>query len=249
MAIRPGAGGVPLLLCNGLGANLELLRPFANKLSDREVITFDAPGVGRSSTPLLPYRFAGLAGKVIRFLDQLGYDTFNVLGISWGGGLAQELALQRPDRVKKLILAATGPGTFMVPGRLSAMIRLLSPRRYYEPSYLVNAAGDIYGGIFRDDPKYAHRHAGMAQPPAGIGYLWQLTAIAGWTSIHRLHKIKQPTLILAGEDDPLVPVINSRVMGKLIPNSTVEILPCGHLFLMTRPEQAVQIVESFIDSH
>lgn len=123
---------------------------------------------------------------------------------------------------------------------------MISPRRYYEASYLIKAAADIYGGVFRDDPKYAYRHASMVQPPAGLGYLWQIFAISGWTSVHRLHRIQQPTLILAGDDDPLVPLANARFMAKLIPNARVEILPCGHLFLLTKPEQAAPIIQSFL---
>src|SRR5262245_43542666 len=109
IGIRPGDGTRPtLLLMNGIGASLELLQPFAEALDGAiEVLCFDVPGVGGSPPPALPYRFANLAWLVARMLDQLGYARVDVLGISWGGGLAQQFAVQHRRRCRRLVLVST----------------------------------------------------------------------------------------------------------------------------------------------
>ena len=234
VSVRGPPGASPLLICNGLGANLEVLNPLISELPDMDIISFDAPGVGRSSTPLLPYRLPWLAKQITRLLDKLGYTDVNVLGLSWGGAVAQQLALAHPDRVKRLILAATGAGAFAIPGNLVALSHLVSPLRYLIPAYLVRFGGQIYGGQFRTDKDFARRHASLILPPARLGYVWQLMAISGWTSIHRLHNIQQPTLVLAGDDDPLVPVINAKILACSIPNAELEVMSCGHLFVLTQ---------------
>ncbi len=78
------------------------------------------------------------------------------------------------------------------------------------------------------------------------GYLYQVLAMAGWTSLPWLWTLKQPTLILAGSDDPIVPIVNARVMARLMPNARLEILDDGHLFLVTRPAESAAIIEKFL---
>ena len=119
VAVRPGtAPGPPLVLCNGIGASLDLFQPFVDEVDPRiEVVRFDVPGVGGSPAPKVPYNFALLACFVGRLLDELGYDEFDALGISWGGGLAQQLAFQYPRRCRRLVLVSTGTGMLMVPAR------------------------------------------------------------------------------------------------------------------------------------
>ena len=95
VAIRPGTGGgPPLLVCNGIGTPLEALAPFTSAMDPAiEVVRFDVPGVGGSPVPRLPYTIQCLARLAVQMLGELGYDRFDTLGISWGGGLAQQLAL------------------------------------------------------------------------------------------------------------------------------------------------------------
>lgn len=90
-AASGSAGGrLPLLLCNGISAKLEALDPFVRAMpADRDIIRFDVPGVGGSPTPARPYRFSGLASLVAAMVRELGYERIDVLGISWGGALAQ----------------------------------------------------------------------------------------------------------------------------------------------------------------
>lgn len=250
VGIRPGDGErPPLLLLNGIGANLELLKPFVDALHpDIEAVSFDVPGVGGSPTPKLPFRFAGLARLIDSLLDHLGYREADVLGVSWGGALAQEFAYKYPHRCRRLILAATAPGSVMIPGSPSVMWHIASPRRYLQPSHMVKIAPKIYGGTLRNDPQRALRHAEEVMSGGGIGYLWQMFAAMGWTSIHWLHRIKQPTLILAGADDPIVPPINAKIMLRRIPNARLQLLNCGHMFIVTLADQVAELVYRFLTS-
>ncbi|MBA6419179.1 poly(3-hydroxyalkanoate) depolymerase [Pseudomonas neustonica] len=247
-AVRPGNSSLPpLLIFNGIGANLELVFPFVAALDpELEVIAFDVPGVGGSSTPATPFRFPGLAKLAARMLDYLDYSQVNVIGVSWGGALAQQFAYSYPERCKKLILAATSAGAVMVPGRPKVLLKMASPRRYIQPSHGVKIAPDIYGGAFRRDPHLAENHANKVRSSGKLGYYWQLFAGLGWTSIHWLHKIRQPTLILAGDDDPLIPLVNMRLLAWRIPNSELHIIDDGHLFLITRAQSVAPLIMTFL---
>lgn len=122
-----GARGVrtPLLLMNGIGAALDVLDPLVERLPpDLEVIRFDVPGIGCSPAPVLPYTYAALASRVGALLRTLGYDRVDVLGYSWGGGLAQQFAVSHPRWCRLLVLAATGAGAAMVPGRPRVLARM-----------------------------------------------------------------------------------------------------------------------------
>src|SRR5262245_20562129 len=142
----------PLLLFNGIGANIELIEPFLGAFDGPEVVVFDVPGVGGSPAPRLPYRPSTLARLSARLLDRLGHPQVDVLGVSWGGVLAQQFALQQTRRCRRLVLAATSPGHLMVPGKLTVLLKLATPRRYKDPDYMSRVAGDIYGGALRGSP-------------------------------------------------------------------------------------------------
>jgi poly(3-hydroxyoctanoate) depolymerase len=79
------------------------------------------------------------------------------------------------------------------------------------------------------------------------GYYLQLAAAVGWTSVHWLHRLRQPTLVMAGSDDPLVPLLNARLMHMLIPRSELRVFDCGHLFLITRAKESAQAINEFLD--
>ena len=246
--VRPGQSTLaPLLIFNGIGANFELIFPFIEALDpDLQVIAFDAPGVGGSSTPQRPYRFSGLARLAARLLDTLNYGQVNVIGVSWGGGLAQQFAHDYPQRCRKLILAATAAGAVMVPGKPKVLLSMASPRRYVDPAHVMRIAPLVYGGGFRRDPHLALKHAATARSAGKLGYYWQLFAALGWTSIHWLHKLRQPTLVLAGDDDPLIPLVNMRLLAWRIPNAQLHIIDDGHLFLITRPHAIAPVIMKFL---
>jgi poly(3-hydroxyalkanoate) depolymerase len=251
VAIRDGdPGRPPLLMCNGLGASLELLQPFADALGPRRgVIRFDVPGVGGSPAPFVPYTLGTLAPLLGGLLDQLGHRRADVLGISWGGGLAQQFALFHPGRVRRLVLVATGPGMLMVPAHPRVLLRMVTPRRHRDPGYVARIAGELYGGSARENPAQARDllHATSRLGPAR-GYYYQLMSGFGWTSLPLLPRLRPPTLIMAGDDDPIIPVLNARIMHRLIPHSELHIYDGGHLELAAHPERLAPAVTAFLDT-
>ena len=245
---QPGGAGVPLLLVNGIGASLELLQPFVDKLSPSlEVIRFDVPGVGGSPPPALPYRFAGLCRLMAGLLTALGHGQADVLGISWGGGVAQHFAAFHGSRCRRLVLVGTATGALMVPARPAVLRHMLTPRRYLDEAYLSSVAPILYGGSARDDPDRVsalmHGHSRVGSPR---GYLYQLAAGAGWTSLPFLPLIRQRTLILSGDDDPLIPLANARLMNALIPRSRLHVYHGGHLGLVTEAAELAPVVSRFL---
>src|SRR5262249_13605577 len=203
--------------------NLELFQPVVDALEGIETIRVDLPGAGASPAPARLMRFSGLARLLARMLEHLDYEVVDVLGISWCGALAQQFAYQHQDRCRRLILVSTGTGAIMVPGRLSALLALATPRRYRDPAYMASIAGRLYGGRLRSDAALAARLAREVLPADTGGYYRQLLTGLGWTSIHWLHRLRQPTLILTGRDDPIVPHLNGRIMACLIPNCRLHV--------------------------
>ena len=236
----------PLLLFNGIGANWQLAEPFLNALTDTTAIIFDLPGVGGSPLPASPYRPSGIARLGARLVTDLGYSQVDVAGVSWGGGMAQQFAHQYPKVCRRLVLAATSPGAIMVPGSLRAILKLATPRRYWDKDYMRRSAPDIYGGAFKRDPSLIGRHADVMSGVRGLGYLYQLLAMVGWSSLPWLWTLQQPTLVLMGRDDPLVPVANGRILARLIPKARLEIIDDGHLFMVTRARETAERIEKFL---
>ncbi|MBB5465006.1 poly(3-hydroxyalkanoate) depolymerase [Paraburkholderia sp. CI2] len=237
----------PLLIFNGIGANLELVEPFVAALEDVSVIIFDIPGVGGSPAPLVPYRFSTLSVLTDRLLSRLGYDgPVDVLGVSWGGALAQQFARLYPVRCRRLILAATSPGVIMVPAKLSVLTKLIGPRRYTDPDYLQQVGAEIYGGAYRRDPSLLKEHGRHIQAPRGRGYLYQLLAASGWSSLPWLGALRQTTLVMHGNDDPIVPLANAKILAARIRHASLHVIDDGHLFLITRANDVAPVVRQFL---
>jgi poly(3-hydroxyalkanoate) depolymerase len=250
VAVRHGDGTrVPLLLFNGIGASLDLLQPFVDALDPAlEVIRFDVPGAGGSPLPAWPYRFTGLCRLAARMLDALGYGgAVDVLGISWGGGVAQHFAAVQRRRCRRLVLVATATGAIMVPARPAVLARMATPRRYLDAGYLERVAPELYGGSARSEPG---RVSAMMHEPSRVGsprgYLYQLCAGAGWTSLPFLPLLRQPTLILAGDDDPLIPLANAKLLTRLIPRARLHVYNGGHLGLVTEAADLAPVVDEFL---
>jgi poly(3-hydroxyalkanoate) depolymerase len=252
IAIEQGDGNrPPLLLINGIGANLELFDPFIKALDnvgEQKIgtIRFDVPGIGGSPLPQHPLRFKGLARLISEMLDVVGHQEVDVLGISWGGALAQQFAYQYPSRCRRLILVSTSSGGISVPGKPAVLGKMISPRRYLDSSYMADIAPLLYGDAFQQNPDLAQTYAQLIKAPHGRGYLMQLLAGVGWTSIPWLHRLRQPTLILAGKDDVIVPPINARILARLIPHATLRFFNGGHLFALTEKEQVASLVYAFL---
>jgi poly(3-hydroxyalkanoate) depolymerase len=239
--IRWGTG-VPLVLCNGIGASLEVLDPFVAQLDPATtVVRFDVPGSGASPDSPFCYRFPYLASVLGRLLTKIGVldaragrTQVDLLGLSWGGGLAQQFAFQNPRRCRRLILVSTGTGSLMVPAKPAVLAKMLTARRFLDHRYAARIAPHIYGGTARTDPMMI-KHVFDRQLMAGsrVGYMHQLLAGAGWTSLFMLPAVRQKTLIVAGRDDPIVPLVNARIMHRLLPNSALHVHGGGHVELIT----------------
>ena len=137
----------------------------------------------------------------------------------------------------------------MVPGRPAALMKMTTPQRYLSPTYMQREAGTIYGGEVRERPELIAAHTSRIIPPRFLGYVYQLFAGMGWTSIHWLHRLKQPTLIMAGSDDPLVPPVNARILSLFIPNNRLHIVAGGgHLFMLHRLDEVGTVIREFLDA-
>ncbi|OYU14174.1 MAG: poly(3-hydroxyalkanoate) depolymerase [Alphaproteobacteria bacterium PA4] len=244
-ATDPLPGVRPLLFFNGIGANIELMAPFAERLSDRDVITFDMPGVGGSPDPAMPYRPWMMARAAERIITDAGFDRVDVMGVSWGGAMAQQFALQCAGRVGRLVLAATTAGMLMVPGKLSALTKMADPRRYVDPDYMLKNFRTLYGG----DHNGAGGHASRITPPSTAGYVNQLLAMLGWTSAPFLPLLRAPTQIIMGDDDNIVPVINGQILNLLIRGSRLDIIKGGgHLFMVNQADETIALIRNFLDA-
>jgi len=240
--------GRPLLLIMGLGGHLDMWQALERILNPYGIrtIAYDAPGTGGSPPYRTPRRVSGLARTAERVLDSLGVGQVDVLGVSFGGGVAQQLAHQAPSRVRRLVLAATSTGALSVPGNPAALLSLATPRRYLDPDYYHRIAPKVFGGRSRRDPDAA---AGtrFGRPPSMTGYVHQLYAATGWTSLWWLHRIRQPTLVLSGDDDPVVPLANGRLLAQLIPDARLHVVAGGgHLFLLEEAAEVGPVIAEFL---
>ena len=219
IAMRVQGEGEPLLLINGMTRPLQSWEPFIRALPGRTVVSFDAPGVGDSPTPVLPLSIPALAEIAVAVLDAAGLDAADVLGFSHGGAVAQQLAGEFPGRVRRLVLVATSCGVGATPGRTRDILTGLGTP----------------GGA---DP----------WPPAdAMGALWQSLAFSNWSSIPFLGAIAAPTLVVCGNRDRVVEPANSRVLARRIPDASLVMLPGGHDLQRTDPARALaRIVEDFL---
>jgi poly(3-hydroxyalkanoate) depolymerase len=241
---KANAGHLPLLFFNGIGANIEAMAPLAEMLDDRDVLTFDMPGVGGSPEPVVPYNTIMMARIAALLLERFSMPVVDVMGVSWGGAMAQQFALQHGGRVNKLILAATSAGMLMVPGNPKALIKMADPRRYIDPEFMSKHFKTLYGGASggKED------HIGRITPPTKTGYFYQLFAMMGWTSAPFLPFMKTETLIMMGGDDQIVPLANGKFLKFLIPNSTLfEIPDGGHLFMLSHTRETIAAMRGFLD--
>jgi pimeloyl-ACP methyl ester carboxylesterase len=238
-----------LLLLNGIGATLEMWQPLRQELADRPIIAFDMPGTGMSPPQTPPVRVRGLAGLIVELLARLGHDLVDVLGYSFGGVVAQELARRHPERVRRLVLCATLPGWPSVPGDPLAWWLMLTPARYYDQRLARAIVPQIAGGRTASDRTalLGELRRRRAHPPSLRGYLHQLYAITGWTSQPWLHRLSMPTLIVQGDADPLIAAANARWLARRIPNAELYMVPGGgHLVLFDEPQRVTPAVEAFL---
>jgi pimeloyl-ACP methyl ester carboxylesterase len=170
----------------------------------------------------------------------------DVLGVSWGGALAQQFAFQHGHRCRRLILVSTALGVpGGIPGRPRIIPEMLTRRRFDDPEHARRIAPKIYGGKARSETQSIPIFAHMRIDRRGLFY--QQLAALGWTSLPFAPLIRQPTLILTGDDDPIIPRVNGRLMRQALLNSELRIFHDGHLGLLTSADELAPIVEDFLD--
>lgn len=243
--VATSGAGPPLLMLNGICANIEMWGPLASRLPGRRLVMIDLPGTGESPPLTVPLRMAGYARLLVRVLDQLGLERVDVLGYSWGGALAQELARTAPQRVRSLVLAATTPGVGGQPPAPWVLALTATPARYHSRSYLRLVAPVVFGS----SPAMTEGASGTARrrrPPTARGYAQQMYAITGWSSRPWLRRLRVPTLVVSGSRDPLVPARNARILARDLPDAERHVVPGGHLFLLEQPAEAALVIGAFL---
>lgn len=250
ICISERGSGAPLFLVPGIGCSADMWEPFMEFFPDRRLISFDAPGTGRSMTPLYPVSVVALASLAAAVLDACSVAQADVVGFSYGGAVAQQLARNYPQRVNRLVLAATNCGLGAVLGSADALRVMATPMRFYSSTYFERVAGDIYGGATgRDATKRQHDPKGPRHqwPPNSYGYAMQILGGFGWSSFGFLHEIPHETLVILGDDDPLVPLANGHMLAERIPRAELAIVErAGHLLLWDEPERVAPRIVRFM---
>jgi len=231
--------GSPLLLLNGLGGLIRTFDPLRAELMDYTTITLDVPGVGKSQMPRWPMRLPRHADLIADMLTQLGIEEVDVFGVSWGGALAQEFTLRYPNMVRRLILAATsaGPAMLVKPTDILDFFgkrKSVRSRRQESTDHSIQTLlrFGVANGMLTVNPRT---------------YYHQLTALVGWTSLLRLFRLRQRTLILNGERDTLVRLYNAHILRRTIRHAELHILPGeGHFFVVTSVTQTAKAIRAFL---
>jgi poly(3-hydroxyoctanoate) depolymerase len=237
--------GEPLLLYSGIWGEVGLWERLLPHLPGFQIIAFDPPGIGRSEGARFPQTMWALAdfGNVV--LDEFGIESAHVLGASFGGAVAQQMAFSHPRRVRRLVLASTSFGGGAMPGNLGAMWHFIHPKAYH-PERLERVAGAMFGGRLRTEPELV-RSMHIKRPTDTLAALYRMAALFGWTSLPWLWAIRQPTLVIAGDDDPITPLINHHVMAALIPRARLcTVRGGGHLVLLDSAGQVGPVITSFL---
>lgn len=252
LLVREWGEGAPVLLINGLGANVEMWGPAQEQLArTARTIAFDAPGMGRSRTSPVVLPHPALAAMICRLLDALEVDRCDVIGYSFGGTVAQQLAHQAPDRVRRIALVGTSCGWGSVPATGRAMALISTPLRYYSRQVLERTNHLLDSGSSdRESATWrAQADARLEHPPTLTGYSQQLIAGATWSSLHWVSTLRPPTLVLAGGQDQIVPPANGALLSHLLFESRLHVLPDeGHLMLFDPDSQAHELLADFFST-
>jgi 3-oxoadipate enol-lactonase len=242
--------GSPILLVMGLGWTSAMWYRTQPILAARfRTVLLDNRGVGRSDVPPGPYPIALMASDAAAVLDAAGIQTAHIFGVSMGGMIAQEFALQYRERVHSLILACTAPGgphaVQAEPAVLQSLFRQgLSPDEFAE---VINPY--IYDSSTPREPIEEDMVLRKKWHPTEAGYLGQLQGILAWEAYSRLPKIAAPTLVIHGENDRLIPPANSHLIAKRIPGAKLVLIPkAGHVLSTDQPDAVHREVLEFLSS-
>lgn len=249
LLVRVHGEGQPVLLINGIGSHTAMWEPLEQSLPGVQAISFDAPGVGRSPATMPPPSISTLASLAYGVLRHLGLDQVDVVGYSLGGTVAQTLAREHPERVRRLVLAATMPGMGCIPGGWSSMIHLYNPLRYMSRIYYSRTIGALAGGQAKTDPTFIEVHGRQrrAHQPNVYGYYAQMAVVSTWSSLRWLSDIEAPTLVIVGGDDPMMPPANGALIARRIPTARLIVSPDdGHLLLFDKKSPMMGAVREFL---
>jgi pimeloyl-ACP methyl ester carboxylesterase len=245
VAVQVCGDGTPLLLLSGIWAELPLWKPLLPYLNGFKAIAFDPPGVGTTKSTSRPMTMHRLAGFTASVLDALEVDQAHVLGASFGGAVAQQLAVSHRRRVRRLVLVSTSFGGLAVPGSPRAFWHFIHPAGY-TPQRLAKNAGSMFGGRLRTQPELV-KSLHFSRPSGVRAALSRAFPLWAWTSLPWLPAILQPTLVVAGDDDPITPLINHRVMARMIPRARLHIVRGGgHLALLDSPDLVAPEIVAFL---
>jgi poly(3-hydroxyoctanoate) depolymerase len=237
--------GEPLLLYSGIWGEVRLWERLLPHLPGFQTIAFDPPGIGRSQRPRHPLSMWSLAQMGTAVLDEFGVGAAHVLGASFGGAVAQQMAFSHPDRVRRLVLVSTSFGGGAMPGSPKALWHFVHPRSYH-PERLERVAGDMFGGRMRTEPELV-RTMHIRRPTDTLAALYRMAPLFGWTSLPWLWAVGQPTLIVAGDDDPVTPLVNHRVIASMMPRARLHtVAGGGHLLLLDSAAQIGPVITGFL---
>ncbi len=240
-----GGTGPALLMYNGAFAEVDLWKSLLPYLKGFRVIMFDPPGIGQSEMSLLPMNMFALAELGTLVLDFLDIEKAHILGVSFGGATAQTMALLHPRHVDKVVLVSTSYGGFAKPGKLKAFMHFVNPWSY-KPGRVEKVAGDLFGGRFRAEPELINSFD-MNKPSSIRAAMYRMAPLMGWTSLPWLWAIRKDTLIVVGDDDPVTPLFNHRVMAKCIPRSHLHVVrDGGHMVILDSPERVGPVISKFL---
>jgi pimeloyl-ACP methyl ester carboxylesterase len=246
--------GEPLILIMGLRRNAEWwYRQIPDLSKHFRVLVFDNRGAGRTEKPVMDYSIRLFAEDTVGLMESLDIKKTHILGVSMGGYIAQELVINYPERVMNLILGCTSSGgeraVLMSPERL----KKFTANEGLSPEQILQKDMDIYFSdkFVRENPEWIKEFIEISlryyQPLDA--FMRQFNACLRHDTVNRLSQITVPTLITSGDDDPLVPHENSRILKELIPHAELIFFPGKrHCFFIEEAERFNQIAINFYKS-
>jgi 3-oxoadipate enol-lactonase len=240
--------GEPVLFIMGLGWASNMWHRTRPVLATRyRTIAFDNRGAGRSEVSPGPYSIALLASDAAAVLDAAGVERAHLLGISMGGMIAQEFALQYPKRVRSLILACTASGGPRAVQADPEAVQLLF-RRDLSPEERAKAAVPFIYDSGTPRERIDQDLAALSEwYPRPEGYVAQLQGILAWEADSRLSQITAPTLVIHGATDRLIPPANAKLIAERIPGAKLVLIPhASHIFETDQPGSAYRAILEFL---